>query len=367
MRLAMNGRGTVEPNPMVGCVIVKGAQIIGEGWHAKFGGPHAEPNALSACSVDPAGATAYVTLEPCCHLNKKTPPCAPRLIAAGVARVVVGCLDPNPEVNGRGLARLAAAGVRAESGALEPECKQLIAPFIARTIFHRPYVTLKWAQSADAKIAGPAGRRMQISNERANRAVHRLRSRCDAIAVGVNTVLMDDPLLTARGASSARPLIRCILDHRLRTPINSQLVTSSGESRVIIACDPQLLETTAAAELRSRGVELLGIHTVDDLLLSLSGQGVSHLLVEPGPTLARSLFGAGLVDRLWLLDCQISVNDASAPGAAAVPPQFVQTGTRDFHGDQLREYLNPNSSVYFAPEPSADFVLEAEAELPPPC
>src|SRR6188472_1364396 len=149
IRLAMNGRGRVEPNPMVGCVIVsKDGRVIGEGYHQEFGGPHAEPNALASCTESPAGATAYVTLEPCCHTNKKTPPCAPRVIEAGIARVVVGCLDPNPEVDGKGVAMLRAAGVRVDGPALEGEAKQLIAPFIARTRLGRPYVTLKWAETA---------------------------------------------------------------------------------------------------------------------------------------------------------------------------------------------------------------------------
>src|SRR5436305_1923957 len=145
IRLAMNGRGRVEPNPMVGCVIVKDSRIIGEGFHAEFGGPHAEPAALANCTESPAGATAYVTLEPCCHTNKKTPPCAPRLIEAKIARVVAGCLDPNPDVNGKGIAMLREAGIVVDraSEEIEAQARQLIAPFIARTTHHRPYITLK--------------------------------------------------------------------------------------------------------------------------------------------------------------------------------------------------------------------------------
>src|SRR5437764_5805960 len=136
IRLAMNGRGAVEPNPMVGCVIVKDGRVIGEGYHARYGGAHAEPTALASCTESSAGATAYVTLEPCCHTNKKTPPCAPRLIEAGIVRVVVGCLDPNKYVNGNGLNALRAAGVEVVGPVLEDQAKQLIAPFIGRTTFH---------------------------------------------------------------------------------------------------------------------------------------------------------------------------------------------------------------------------------------
>src|SRR2546423_1384271 len=188
-RLAMNGRGRVEPNPMVGCVIVKDDRIIGGGYHQQYGQPHAEPNALASCIESPQGATAYVTLEPCCHTNKKTPPCTPLLIEAGIARVVVGCTDPNPQVNGKGLDILRAAGIQVAPPVLEPEARQLIAPFIASTQHHRPYVTLKWAQTADGKIAGRYGRPLQISNLRSSQIVHALRARCQAIAVGIATVL----------------------------------------------------------------------------------------------------------------------------------------------------------------------------------
>src|SRR5947207_7765735 len=141
IRLAMNGRGRVEPNPMVGCVIVKDGRVIGEGYHEQFGGPHAEPNALASCTESPQGATAYVTLEPCCHTNKKTPPCAPRLIEARIARVVIGCLDPTPDVDGKGVAMLRDAGIEIDraAGEIEAEAKQLIAPYLARIAHQRPY------------------------------------------------------------------------------------------------------------------------------------------------------------------------------------------------------------------------------------
>src|SRR5688572_1939929 len=220
IRLAMNGRGRVEPNPMVGCVLVKDGRVIGEGFHATFGGPHAEPNALANCTESPAGATAYVTLEPCCHTNKKTPPCVPALIGAKVARVVVGCLDPNPDVNGKGLQQLREAGVEVVGPVLEADAKQLIAPFILSITGTRPYVTLKWAQSADGKVAGSQGRRMTISNERSIRLVHELRALSDAIMVGVNTAIMDDPMLTARGIQSDRRPLRVVLDRQLLLPVD---------------------------------------------------------------------------------------------------------------------------------------------------
>src|SRR5262245_46448614 len=194
----MKGRGRVEPNPMVGCVIVKDGRVIGEAYHGRFGGPHAEPGALAACTENCRGATAYVTLEPCCHTNKKTTPCAPKLIEAGIARVVMGCTDPNPNVDGRGVNMLRAAGIDVVGPILERETKQLNAAFFKGTLFARPYVTLKWAESSDGKVAGAGGKRSQISNDRAMKVVHEMRARSDTILVGINTVLADDPQLTVR-------------------------------------------------------------------------------------------------------------------------------------------------------------------------
>lgn len=367
IRLAMNGRGRVEPNPMVGCVIVsKDGRVIGEGYHQEFGGPHAEPNALASCTESPAGATAYVTLEPCCHTNKKTPPCAPRVIEAGIARVVVGCLDPNPEVDGKGLAMLRAAGVRVDGPVLEGEAKQLIAPFIARTQLGRPYVTLKWAQTADGKVAGPAGKRMQISNERSMRLVHELRARSDAILVGINTVLADDPLLTARGADGARPLVRAVLDSELRLPLISRLVATRGKSPVVVYSGEYGVqeEQNRLDALRRAGVEVVALpstsadrpiltHVVQDL----AGRGASHVMVEPGPTLAASFFAeTDLVDRVWVFRSAKRVDDVTSPSAAEIPGYFAESGRVEFDGDMLTEYLNPQSPVFFANAASADFV-----------
>ncbi|MEO6434860.1 MAG: bifunctional diaminohydroxyphosphoribosylaminopyrimidine deaminase/5-amino-6-(5-phosphoribosylamino)uracil reductase RibD, partial [Tepidisphaeraceae bacterium] len=291
IRLAMRGRGRVESNPMVACVLVKGNRIIGEGFHEKFGGPHAEPTALAACMESPEGATAYVTLEPCCHTNKKTPPCVPKLIEAKVARVVVGSVDPNPDVNGQGLDQLRAAGITVECGVMGEEAKQLLAPFIAGIVYDRPYVTLKWAESADGKVAGPRGRRTQIGNERSNRAVHALRGRCDAIVVGSNTVITDDPLLTARGVDSSRRLIRVVLDAGLRIPLASKLVRTARDHRtfVFFAADLMDANRNKLLALRDNSVEPVAAEVgqhglkLETILISLADFGVTHALVESGP------------------------------------------------------------------------------------
>jgi len=254
LELAARGRGFVEPNPLVGCVIESGGILIGEGWHKRFGGPHAEREAIAACTQSPAGATAYVTLEPCCHTNKKTPPCVPALIEAKIGRVVVACLDPNAQVSGNGVRQLQQAGIRVDIGPLESRAKQLNAAFFKMMLQRRPYVTLKWAQTADGKVAGPGGRRMQISNERSMRIVHELRAKCNAIMVGINTVLTDDPHLTARVENPPRIPLRVVLDSGLRMPLDSNLVRTARQTPVRVyshaAPSPQ------AAELRRLGVQL---------------------------------------------------------------------------------------------------------------
>lgn len=365
IRLAMQGRGSVEPNPMVGCVIINEARVIGQGYHQKYGQSHAEPNALAVCTESPEGATAYVTLEPCCHLGKQTPPCVPRLIEARVSRVVVACMDPNPQVAGKGIAQLRAAGIQVDYGICESEAKQLAAPFFIRMAGERarPYITLKWAQTADGKIAGPEGARLQISNESSTRAVHQLRSRCDAILVGINTVIADDPSLTARDVPRTRPLHRLILDTHLRTPVTSKLAQSARQIPVRIFCSELLVHTEKANVLKASGIEITGVSTIqpgllglEQMLRHLSPDRITHLLVEPGPTLATRFFQDGWVDRLWVNRSTKTVDDPTAPTAATVPADYVQTGQIELAGDTLTEYLNPRSPVFFANVPSADFL-----------
>ena len=376
IRLAMNGRGRVEPNPMVGCVIVKDGRVIGEGLHQEFRGPHAEPNALANCTEPPAGATVYVTLEPCCHVNKKTPPCAPRLIEAKVARVVIGCLDPNPEVNGRGIAMLREAGIVVDGPMLEAEAKQLIAPFIARTVHVRPYVTLKWAQTADGKVAGAGGKRLQISNERSMRLVHELRARCDAIMVGIRTVLNDDPLLTARGVRVTRPLTRIVLDSTLAIPQSSKLVLTAHEHPLVVltSCDTfrgdgSSVKTLEKLGVRVEPVNMTGRHFPLDKVLRSIGEQTrwTHILVEPGPSLEAAF--EPFADRIWVFRSPMLLNDPHAPRAPFMPDHarpeptgimFTATGRLNVNGDELTEFLGRHTGSFFTNEPSADFVLAEE-------
>src|SRR5687768_13730999 len=364
VRLAMNGRGAVEPNPMVGCVIVKGDRVIGEGYHAKFGSSHAEPAALAACTESPEGATVCVTMEPCCHTNKKTPPCAPKLIEARVGRVVFGCLDPNPDVNGRGAAMLASAGIEVDGPALDAECRQLNAAFFKGTLHQRPYVTLKWAQTADGKVAGAGGRKQWISNPRATRAIHELRARCDSILVGIGTALNDDPLLTSRGVAGARALRRAVLDTNLRISLESQLV-HTGAGEVVVFCSRDAYrKSPKVAELQRLGIDVVPVKAdprggvaLDDVLFDLDNWG-EHVLVEAGPTLARRFLEQGMADRVWVMYSPKRMDDDTAP--AAPPVEYPPVAEADLGDDHLVEYLNPASPVYFTSTPSADFVMVTE-------
>ncbi|HEV8378627.1 MAG TPA: bifunctional diaminohydroxyphosphoribosylaminopyrimidine deaminase/5-amino-6-(5-phosphoribosylamino)uracil reductase RibD [Tepidisphaeraceae bacterium] len=360
LQLAARGRGSVEPNPMVGCVIVRDGRIIGDGYHQQFGGPHAEREALAACRESPRGATVYVNLEPCCHTNKKTPPCVPALIEAGVARVVVGCLDPNPQVSGKGTEAVRAAGIDVKVGVLEPEARQLNAAYFASLISGRPYVTLKWAQSADGKVAGPRGQRKQISNDLSMKVVHELRARSDAILVGIGTVLADDPLLTARTShQKKRPLIRAVLDSSLRIPLQSRLVKTAAESTVVIYCTTPESTSDKARALQEKGLQVIGIPVgrlgkpaPTFVLADLAKRGVTHLAVDAGPTLGQSLIDQGLADRVWLIQSPIVIGVPDAPSAPVAPYQEV--ASIDLRGDRLVELLNLFSDAFFAAAPSAD-------------
>ena len=358
LSLARKGRGAVEPNPMVGCVIVKDSRVIGEGYHQKFGGPHAEANALAACTEEPAGATAYVSLEPCSHTNKKTPPCAPRLIEAKLARVVVGCIDPNPQVSGRGIEQLRQAGIEVTVPVLEADSKQLNAAFFKRILHGLPYVTLKWAQSSNGKVGGPPGRRVWISNDTSRQLVHDLRARSDAILVGIDTVLSDDPLLTARCVETARPLTRAVLDRRLRIGLTSRLVKTAREHPTIIYCAEGKVDSATALELREHQVTVVGLSVAGDkldlsqMLRHLGAGDVTHLLVEPGPTLAASFLELGLADRVWVIRSPEAIDGQGAPSAAQISYPF--TAKIWLQGDELTEYLNPASPAFFSLQPSVD-------------
>jgi diaminohydroxyphosphoribosylaminopyrimidine deaminase/5-amino-6-(5-phosphoribosylamino)uracil reductase len=302
LQLARKGVGKTSPNPAVGCVIVKNGEVVGEGWHRKAGTPHAEVHALRAAGERAKGADLYVTLEPCSH-HGKTPPCADAVIASKVARVFAGMVDPNPKVSGKGVARLKNAGIKVSSGLMEQECRCLNEPFIKHITTGIPFVTLKSAMTLDGMIASASGDSRWVTGEVARRHVHRLRSQSDAIMVGAGTVLVDDPLLTARIPGGQNPL-RVVVDSRLRIPLTAQLLNSPTQAVTLIAT---LEGSPAARELLGKpGVELLlckeKVGEVDllDLLHQLGGRGVQSLLLEGGATLSGAFLRAGLVDKLIL-------------------------------------------------------------------
>ena len=353
IELAWRGWGWTNPNPLVGCVLVRDGRIIGEGWHERCGQAHAERNALADCArraaddvaeaarvdvnaADPArgharGATAYVTLEPCCHTGKQ-PPCTEALIDAGVARVVVGSRDPNPLVAGKGSAQLREAGIRVDEDALRAECDELNPIFFRFISRKTPYVVAKWAMSADGKIACASGDARWVSGPESRRDTHELRHRLAAIAVGINTVLADDPLLTCRRQDEPgnQPL-RVVLDSHLRIPEDCALVRScaQGEAPLAVATcadvdDPATDAGAKAQHLQAQGVEVLrvpqdavGRVAVRPLLRALGEKGIDSLLVEGGSGIHGAFFDEGAVDEVVVYVAPKVVGGADAPGPVA--------------------------------------------------
>jgi diaminohydroxyphosphoribosylaminopyrimidine deaminase/5-amino-6-(5-phosphoribosylamino)uracil reductase len=314
LALARRGLGNVWPNPAVGCVLVKDGQVVGRGWTQPGGRPHAEVEALRRAGGRARGATAYVTLEPCCHWGK-TPPCTDAFIEAGIARAVVALRDPDPRVNGEGLMRLKAAGIVVEEGLCGAEAAHLNAGFIRRMAERLPLVTLKLATTLDGRIAARSGETRWITGEVARKHVHMQRARNDAIMVGSGTVLADDPDLTCRipglvharpdGTGQARPgPVRVVVDGRLRIPLTSRVVATAR-------AHPTWLITLEGADrprlraLAEAGVTVLAVRPdaaqrpdMHEALAALAGRGITRVLAEGGATLAATLLKADLVDRL---------------------------------------------------------------------
>lgn len=328
LRLARRGEGYVEPNPMVGCVLARGRTLVSEGYHRRYGGPHAEVAALRRAGTAAAGATAYVTLEPCSHFGK-TPPCCDALIAAGVKRVVVAMKDPFPEVSGRGIRRLRRAGIQVDVGTFAAEAAELIAPYLTLLRSKRPYTILKWAQSIDGKIATRSGDSQWISCPDSRRLVHRLRSRVDGVLVGIGTVLADDPLLTAREAAIKRTAVRIVLDTRLRMPMSSQLVATAPDVPVLVMTSRPALKTRQrqADRLRDRGVSVVPCRItrsrldMADALARLGEMRLTNLLVEGGGQVLASLLDRNVADEAHVFVAPRLIGGADAvlayPGLGA--------------------------------------------------
>lgn len=299
VQLARRGRFTTRPNPVVGCVIVQGNKIVGEGWHEKAGGPHAEVVALKQAGANAKGAIVYVTLEPCSHQGR-TPPCADALIKSGVARVVVAMQDPNPEVAGAGIERLGAAGILVETGIMESEARALNPGFIQRMERSRPYVRLKLAASLDGRTAMANGESKWITGEAARADVQKIRARSSAIVTGAGTVLADNPSLTVRTETVVEQPLRVIVDSHLSTPADAKIFSEPGNTLVVTASE----DGEAADQLVKAGAEVLRLpsasHGVDLVALMdhLASLQCNDVMIEAGSTLSGSALACGIVDEL---------------------------------------------------------------------
>ncbi len=351
LALARRGLGNVWPNPAVGCVIAGDAKIVGRGWTQPGGRPHAETEALARAGAAAHGATAYVTLEPCCH-HGRTPPCADALIAAGVRRVVAALEDPDPRVAGAGLARLRAAGIQVEAGLCAAEAGEINAGFFQRVRLGRPLVTLKLASSLDGRIATASGESRWITGPMARQRAHLLRATHDAILVGTGTVIADDPQLTCRlpGLGERSP-VRVALDRRLRIPPGARLIAEARHTPTWVvtlnSADPARQQA-----LRDAGVEIIaaepdaaGHIDLAQALGLLGARGLTRLLVEGGGHLAAALLRAGPVDRLVWLHAPLLLGGDAMPAIAALgldaladAPAFERLSTETVGDDVLSTF-----------------------------
>lgn len=310
LALAERGLGTVEPNPMVGAVLVREGRIIGRGWHKAFGGPHAEIEALrdaAEAGQDAAGATLYVTLEPCCHTAKKTPPCTDAILAARLSRVVVAMADPDANVRGRGIDLLRRAGLAVDVGLLEDQARRLLDAYVKLRTAGRPWVICKWAQTLDGRIATRTGHSRWVSSEPSRRRVQQLRALCDGVLVGAGTVRADDPELTNRTGRGRTPA-RVVLDESLEIAPGCRMVRTARETPVLVVTTPQALQAreAKAAGLAAAGVELLPVPAGEGgvdlgaVLDALGGRMWTRVLVEGGSAVLGGMLRQGLADELWV-------------------------------------------------------------------
>jgi diaminohydroxyphosphoribosylaminopyrimidine deaminase / 5-amino-6-(5-phosphoribosylamino)uracil reductase len=321
LELAERGRGSVEPNPLVGAVAVREGRIVGEGWHERFGQAHAEVNALNRAGEAARGATCFVTLEPCCH-SGKTPPCTDALIRAGVARVVAAMEDPFPQVAGQGATRLRAAGISITFGLCEKEARRQNAPYLKLLKTGRPYIHAKWAMTLDGKIATRSGDSKWISNEASRRIVHELRGRMDAIIIGIGTALADDPLLTAR-PPGPRVALRVILDSQARLPVSSRLMQSAREVPTLLVVSSAVTENMLAP-IRAAGCQVLqmpanaeGKADLQSILAHLGQWHATNILVEGGAEVLGSFLDLGAIDETHVFVAPCLIGGAEAKTALA--------------------------------------------------
>ncbi len=310
MRLALHearkGLGRTSPNPCVGAVIVQNGNIVGRGYHKKAGTPHAEVHALRKAGAKATGATIYVTLEPCSHTGR-TPPCSHAVAAAGIQRVVVGMEDPNPLVSGRGTAYLREQAIEVISGVLEKECRELILPFIKYISTGRPFVVMKGGMSLDGKLSYQQGKPGKMTGEKSLRKLHRLRNQLDAILVGRETIVTDNPSLTTRLVKHGRDPLRVVLDSHLQLSLGSKILHLDSSAQTLIFCSQsadrkkrEILEKMEATCVQTVAVTDDGLLDLDAVLVKLGQMGICSLLVEGGAAVHSSFLRKGLVDRVML-------------------------------------------------------------------
>ena len=344
LELAEGGRGRVSPNPLVGAVLARDQEVIGEGFHAELGGLHAERAAIEDCRArgnDPAGAALYVTLEPCAHTGRQ-PPCTEAILEAEIARVVYASDDPTEKAAGRGPGILRDEGMEVElaEGAEASLARLLNQPFRKRARTGRPLVTYKAAMSLDGRVAAPSGDSRWISTAESRELVHRWRAECDAVAVGIGTALADDPLLTARTEDAERQPIRVVFDSQARLPLDSALVNSLDEAPLFVVCAPEAASARRDA-LAAAGAEVIAAPGRDRgsrlsaALDELSRREIQDLLLEGGPTLAGALFDAGEIDAMKLFIAPLVV------GAAEARAVLEGEGAR-----RIAEGLRPLATTY---------------------
>lgn len=334
LSLAQDGLGRVWPNPAVGCVLVNDGVPVGYGRTADGGRPHAEAEAIKAAGDRAQGATAYVTLEPC-HHEGKTPPCSQALIDAGVARAVVACLDPDPRTAGQGIAAMKAAGLDVEVGLYQEMARDLNAGFFSRLEKKRPYICLKQAVSLNGMIASAPGQRTQISGHEAHAYLHDLRASYDSIAVGIGTVLADDPMLSARVEGVEHSIVRVVFDSSLQIPIDSKLVQSASQDPVWVVY--KAADEAKKKALQDKGVELIESGAcVQSAAHALAEKGITRLLVEGGAKLHHSFIKAELYDEVQILR---SVNPLPDDGVKAAEFDFDSLTPIEKHelGEDLLE------------------------------
>jgi len=305
LKLAKKGEGRASPNPMVGALIVKDGMVIGAGYHACCGENHAEINAIAGTVESIAGADFYITLEPCTHYGR-TPPCVDAVIRSKPGRVIIGALDPNPLVAGRGIALLQRHGIETTVGVLEAECRRLNEKFFKFMITGLPFITVKYAQTLDGRIATATGHSRWISSPESRRYTHRLRSAHDAILVGSGTVMLDDPELTVRLVKGRNPL-RIVLDSRLRIPLESRILQNQDQARTVIV-STKMAPKSNLKRLEEMGIELLftnvtnkGKIDLPDLIMKLGKKGISSVLIEGGSSVITSVLREELADKLVVI------------------------------------------------------------------